>query len=134
MGTIICAVADTPEAEEALRAAARLSRAGRMRLVLVHVEERARNGNSDRVMRHGRQLLDRAVAAQRMGEPLDRRVELGERAAALARVAEEEAASVIVLGSPHHRRWLRRPGTELSDALAATAPCPVLVIPPPARQ
>lgn len=133
MGTIICAVAETPEAEEAVRAAVRLSRAARLRLVLVHVEER-RNGNAGRAMRHGKELLEREIAAQRVPEPVDMRIEFGERAAALARTAAEEAASMIVLGSPHRRRWRRRPATGLHDVLAAMTRCPIAVIPPPPRE
>lgn len=134
MGTIICAVAETPEAEEALRAAVALSQAGRLRLVLVRVEERGRNGSAERAMRRGKELLEREIAAQRVPQPVDTRVEFGDRAAALARTAAEEAAGVIVLGSPHRRRWRRRPATGLHDVLAAMTRCPIAVIPPPPRE
>lgn len=133
MGTIIYAAADTPEAEEALRAAVELSHAARLRLVLVRVEHRP-HGRPDRAVQRGRQLLDRLIATQRLGESVDTRVELGDCASTLARVAAEEAASVIVLGS-HHGHWRRRHGfSELPDVLSATAPCPVTVVPPPARK
>ena len=45
MGTIVCAVDDSPEAEEA-RVAVRLSGDAGLRLVVVHVEERADAGST----------------------------------------------------------------------------------------
>lgn len=136
MGAIICAIEATPEADEALRAAVRLSRDARLRLVLVHVEESAGTDPAGRsaAQRRGRQLLERAAASQGVEGEADLRVELGEPARSLARVAAEEAASVIVLGSRRLHWWQRRPVSGLSAVLAATAPCPVAVVPQPARR
>lgn len=65
MGTIVCAVDDSQEAEEALRVAARLSDDAGLRLVVAHVEEpvhtRSVRGTSEQ---RGRQLLDRLLATQ----------------------------------------------------------------------
>ena len=66
MGTLVCAVDDSPEAEEALRVATRLSREADLRLVVVHVEDTIGAGADVRgaAGEHGQQLLDRLLATQ----------------------------------------------------------------------
>jgi nucleotide-binding universal stress UspA family protein len=136
MGTIVCAVDDSPEAEEALRVAVRLSGDAGLRLVVVHVEERAGPGSTRRgaAEQRGRQLLERLLASQGLNGRADRRIEVGERANELARVAAEEAASVIVVGSRSRRWWRRRRTGRLTADLVATAACPVVVVPPTRRR
>ena len=135
MGTIVCAVDDSPEAEEALRVAARLSSDAGLRLVAAHVEERADAGSDHRsAEQRGRQLLDRLLARQGLNGNADKRVEVGERASELARVAREEAASVILVGSRRRHWWRGRRMSSLTADLAATATCPVVVVPPVARR
>lgn len=136
MGTIVCAVDDSPEAEEALCTAVRLSGDAGLRLVAVHVAERADAGSNERAAaeQRGRQLLDRLLAAQGRNGRVDKRVEVGERANELARVAAEEAASVILVGSRRRRWWRGRRTGKLTADLAATAACPVVVVPPGARR
>jgi nucleotide-binding universal stress UspA family protein len=136
MGTIVCAVDDSPEAEEALRVAVRLSDDSGLRLVVVHVEERAGTGSNRRGVaeQRGRQLLERLLASQGLNGPVDRRVEVGERANELVRVAAEEAASVIVVGSRSRHWWRRRRTSRLTADLVATAACPVVVVPPARRR
>ena len=136
MGTIVCAVDDSPEAEEALRAAVRLSGDAGLRLVAVHVEDRA-GGGSDRpaeAEQRGRQLLDRLAATHGLNGRVDKRVEVGERANELARVAAEEAASVILVGSRRRHWWRGRHTSKLTADLAVTAACPVVVVPPARRR
>lgn len=135
MGTIVCAVDDSPEAGEALRAAVRLSGDAGLRLVAVHVEEHADAGSDHRsAEQRGRQLLDRLLARHALNGNADKRVEVGERASELARVAEEEAASVIVVGSRRRHWWRGRRTSKLTGDLAATAPCPVVVVAPARRR
>ena len=127
MGTIVCALDDSPEADEALRAALRLSRDAGLRLVVVHVEKRTTvTGAAEE---RGRHLLDQLLARQGLNGGVERRVEVGERANELARVAAEEAASMIVLGSRSRRWWRKPPASRLASDLAATAACPVVVVP-----
>jgi nucleotide-binding universal stress UspA family protein len=128
MGTIVCAVDNSPEAVEALRVAARLSSDAGLRLLVVHIAD-AEAGSAEQ---RGRQLLDMLLATHRLNGGADKRVEVGERANELARVAAEEAASVILLGSRSHHWWKRRRTSRLTADLAATATCPVVVVPPPA--
>jgi nucleotide-binding universal stress UspA family protein len=135
VGTIVCAIDDSAEADEALRVAARLSGDARLRLVVVHVEESA--GGPDfrgAAERRGRQLLDRLLARQGLNGSTDKRVEVGERASELARVAAEEAASLIVVGSRSRHWWQRRRTSRLTADLVATAACPVVIAPPRARR
>lgn len=136
MGTVICAVDDSPEAKEALRVAAHLSGNAGLRLVIVHVEDTVGAGSDVRAaaQQRGRELLDRILATQGLNGGTDRRVEVGRRSNELARVAEEEAASLIVLGSPGKSWLLTRPTGRLAADLSATASCPVVVVPPPARR
>lgn len=132
MGTIVCAVDDSPEAEEALRVAVRLSADAGLRLVVAHVQEPGDAGGSNHrpAEEHGRQLLERLLASHGLNGDADRRVEVGERASELARVAAEEAASVIVVGSRRRHWWQGRRTSKLTADLAATAACPVMVVPP----
>lgn len=136
MGTIVCAIDDSPEATEALRVAARLSNDAGLRLVIVHVEDTVGAGSDVRAaaQQRGRDLLDRVLATQGWDGGTDRRVEVGSRSNELARVAEEEAASLIVLGSRGKSWWPSRRTSRLAADLSATADCPVVVAPPPSRR
>lgn len=129
MGTFICAVDDSAEAEEALRVAALLCTGVDCRLLVVHVVDAAGSGSAFRrsADERGRRFLDRLLAAHDL-DGTDRRVEVGAPARELARVAAEEAACLILVGSGRARRWRRR----LPADLAATAGCPVVVVPPAA--
>lgn len=133
MGTLVCAVDDSPEAAEALRVAARLSRDAGLRLVVVHVEDTVGAGSALRgtAPQRGRQFLDRLLAMQDLNGGVDRRVEVGAPAKELARVAAEEAASLILVGS-RRRRWWRSRTSSLTADLSATAGCPVVIVPPAA--
>ena len=136
VGTIVCAVDDSAEAAEALRAAARLSRDAGLRLVVVHVEDTTGAGSDVRRSAEERSqlLLHRLLRAQGLNGGVDKRIELGDPVHEVARVATEEAADVIVLGS-RRRHW--RPGGRISKFtadLTATADCPVMVVPPQSRR
>lgn len=132
MGSVVCAVDDSPEAAEALRVAARLSRDARLRLVVVHVERSARFGAAARsdAHRRGRRLLDRVLTQQALDPGVDKRVEVGAPASDLARVAAKEGAILIIVGSPSRHYWPRRQASQLTGDLAQTAGCPVVVVPP----
>jgi nucleotide-binding universal stress UspA family protein len=78
----------------------------------------------------GNRLLDR-TREHHVGA--ERRLEVGEPAETLARIASEEAAALIVVGS-RRRRWRRQLRSRLAAELAATAPCPVVVVPPAERR
>jgi nucleotide-binding universal stress UspA family protein len=135
MGTLLCGVEDSPEAAEALRVAARLSADTGLRLVVVHVETAGPRSTFRTDAREaGRRLLARVLARQDVHEGVDTRVEVGPAAEELARVAAEEAATLILLGSPSRPCWRRPLRSTLTADLVASADCPVVVVPAaPAR-
>lgn len=74
--------------------------------------------------------LDRTAAALPAGIEVERRVEVGDVAAAIVDVAAETGADVVVLGS-HGRGFLGRVLLgSVSEHVVRHAPCPVLVVRP----
>ncbi len=137
MAAIVCGIDDSPGALEALRVASTLSAQFEARLVLAHIANGWPGGRDESVTTSrgregGHRLLERA--AREHSPAAERRVEVGEPAEALARIASEEAATLIVVGCrPHGWRRLRLRSSLAAD-LTATASCPVVVVPPPARR
>jgi nucleotide-binding universal stress UspA family protein len=131
MGTLVCAVEDSPEAAEALRVAGHLSHDAGLRLVVVHVAEASwpPAGSRTDAQQRGRQLVDRVLAKQPLSRGVDTRVEVGPPAQELARVAAEEAATLILVGSPSRHCWPHRLQGRVTAELVATADCPVVVVP-----
>jgi nucleotide-binding universal stress UspA family protein len=138
MKTILCAVDESPGADEAAAVATGLSKHLGLRLVLAHVVDghcRGKDGIGDVRGHEGAQrLLERIARKHRLESPADRRAEVGDRASELSRIAAEEAAVVIVVGSRSRYRRRRNLVSGLSAELRSTAPCPVLVVPPRPRR
>jgi nucleotide-binding universal stress UspA family protein len=137
VATIVCGIDDSPGAAEALRVARALSTELKTRLVLAHVAAgwtagADENLTASQARQGGDRLLERAASEQNF--QAERRVEVGEPAEALAQIAGEEAATLIVVGSRPQGRL--RPGlrSSLAGELAASAPCPVLIVPPSLRR
>jgi nucleotide-binding universal stress UspA family protein len=142
VATIVCGLDDSPGAVEALRVARTLSTNLNLRLVLAHVAAgwnvaAGWTGGADESLstnqarRGGDLLLERAAREHSL--EAERRVEVGEPAEALAQIAAEEAASFIVLGSRRQGRLRPALRSGLAGELAASAPCPVVIVPPPQR-
>jgi nucleotide-binding universal stress UspA family protein len=136
MQTIVCAVDESPGADEAIAVAAGLSERLALRLVLAHVVDGY--GRTNGVQLSGRQahqagsrLLERIARKHNLESAADRRAEVGDAASELSRIAGEEAAVVIVVGSRGRYRRGRGRLSRLSVELRSTAPCPVVVVPPP---
>jgi nucleotide-binding universal stress UspA family protein len=139
MKTIVCAVDESPGAAEALIVAAGLSNDLGLRLVLAHVVDGHRRTNGvgiggKRAQEGGQRLLERVAHTHSLKRGADRRAEVGDRASELSRIAGEEAAAVIVVGSRSRSRRRRSLMSRLSAELKDTAPCPVLVVPPRPRR
>ncbi len=118
-GTVLCGVTGSDESRGAAQLAAALAARLGLRLVLVRVAgERS----------HAEEGLD-ALAGDIGGNP-DVRVARGNRVDALAKVAAEEGADVIVLGSHARGRRLR---CTLARELEAATAVPVLIAPPASR-
>lgn len=133
LATIVCGIDDPPGAFAAVRTAKSLSGSFEVRLVLAHVVLGWGGTNHEGLTARqgvlgGKVLLERAVREYELDA--DRRVEVGDPVEMLARIAAEEGASMIVVGANRRRRW-RWSRKGLARELAATAPCPVLVVPPP---
>lgn len=140
MNTIVCAVDESPGSAQAARVAARLGETLGLRLVLAHVArgDRLAGGTPaayKRARGEAERLLDRVKADAGLNGNADRRAEAGgDPASTIARVAAEEAASLIVVGARSQGRRRRTLLSGLAAELNATAPCPVLVVPPAARR
>ena len=135
MQTIVCAVDESPGAAEAIGVAAGLSKRLGPRLVLAHVVDGFRRTSGTQLgglqaHQAGQRVLELIARTHNLESAADRRAEVGDRASELSRIAGEEAAVLIVIGS--HRRFRRGRGRlgRLSAELRSAAPCPVVVVPP----
>lgn len=136
-GTIVCGVTETPDGRGAAELARALGQRLGLRLVLVHVVDCVPEGTHEsltaRQRRSGAErTLDRI--AREIGDDAEKRVVLGDRAEALAQVAAEEGADIIVLGSRSTGLGGRKLRSTLARDVEATTPVPVLVAPPSTRK
>jgi nucleotide-binding universal stress UspA family protein len=140
-GTLVCAVSDGAENDEAVAQAAEVSERLGLRLVLAHVadgiaalgegDDESVTMKADRVAAERR--LDELARDHSLDEGIEQRVAVGDRATLLGQIASEEAAAVIVVGA-RARGWGRR-GLEspLAQELESETRVPVLIAPPRAR-
>jgi nucleotide-binding universal stress UspA family protein len=139
MATIVCAVDDSPGAAVAVAVAKELAAALDLRLILAHVAHGYRLDSGGESLtgvqgrRGGARLLERLVGEHGLRGGAEQRVEVGDPVEELSRIAREEAAAVMVVGS-RTRGLRRRLQSTLAGELAQTAPCPVLVVPPASRR
>jgi nucleotide-binding universal stress UspA family protein len=137
--TIVCGVDESPGAAEAIEVAAALSSGLGLRLVLAHVVDGYRPASGvgtggARGERGGQRLLERVAREHSFERGADRRVEVGDRVSELSRIAGEEVAVVIVVGSGGRYRRGRGRLSRLSVELSSTAPCSVVVVPSRAQR
>lgn len=136
-GTIVCGVSESAEGRGAAELAAALAARLRLRVVLVHVVDGAEAAAPESLgARQRRSGAERMLAelARDVGVAAETRLVLGRRGDALAGVAAEEGADLIVVGSRAggFRGSALRSG--LARELEAATPVPVLVAPPPTRR
>ena len=137
-GTLICAVTDGAENDDAVAQAVAISERLGLRLVLAHVvdgiaaaRERANESFTMKADRTGaEQRLAQLAGEHGIEQRAERRVAVGDPAVLLGQIASEEAADVIVVGA-RKRGWGRR-GLEsrLAEELETETPVPVLIAPP----
>lgn len=136
-GTIVCGVSGTPDGREAAGLAAAVGARLGLRLVLVSVldgvPESARESLTARQQRSGSERMLQEVARE-IGDGAELRLVHGDRAEALAQVAAEEGADVIVVGSRPAGLGSRKLRSALARELEAVTPVPVLVAPPSTRR
>jgi nucleotide-binding universal stress UspA family protein len=139
-GTIVCGMTDSDEGHSALELGVELSQRLGLRLVLAHVAgglaplEGHGDDNESVTMkgtrRGGELLLARLAREHGVGNTAECRAVVGEPALLVGRIAAEEAADVIVVGS-RSRRW---PGrgiqSKLAEGLESETPVPILIAPP----
>lgn len=134
-GTIVCGVSER-EGRGAAELASALGTRLDLRLVLVSVVEGVPPGTHDSVTARQRRSGAEQTLAQLADEleHAETRVVVGEPAEALAQVASDEGADLIVVGSRMAGLGSRRLRSLLAVELEAATPVPVLVAPPATRK
>jgi len=136
-GTIVCGVTESAEGRNAAELAHALGARLDLRLVLVHVVDGVVPGTEEGMSSRQRQAGARRALdeiARDVGNGVDKRILLGDPAEALARVAADEGADLIVLGSRAAGLGNRKLRCTLARELEAATPVPVLVAPPSTRR
>jgi nucleotide-binding universal stress UspA family protein len=136
-GTIVCGVTESPDGRSAAELAHALGLRLGLRLVLVHVVDGVPNGTQESLTARQRHTgAERTLheIARATGNDVEKRVVLGDRAEALAQVAAEEGADLIVVGSRPAGLGGRKIRSLLARELEATTPVPVVVAPPSTRK
>jgi nucleotide-binding universal stress UspA family protein len=136
-GTIICGVSETPDGRVATELARALGARLGLRLVLVHVIDGVPPGADDSLSARQRQSGAEQMLteiAREIGNGTEKRVLLGDRAETLARVAAEEGADLVVVGSRSAGLGNRKLRSNLARELEAVTPVPVAVAPPATRR
>jgi nucleotide-binding universal stress UspA family protein len=141
-GTLVCAITDDAENEDAVAQASAISERLGLRLVLAHVVDgidALGNGGGESITMKGNRVgaerrLEELAREHKLEQIAERRVAVGDPAALVGQIASEEAADVIVVGA-RTRGWGRR-GLEskLAQQLETETPVPVLVAPPRIRR
>jgi nucleotide-binding universal stress UspA family protein len=136
-GTLVCGVSGTPDGRSAAELARALGARLGLRLVLVHVLDGVPPGAQDSLSARQRQtgaehLLNQM--ARDVGEGTEKRLMVGNRADALAQVAAEEGADLIVIGSRRAGLGSGKLRCALAHDLEAATSIPVVVAPPTTRK
>jgi nucleotide-binding universal stress UspA family protein len=141
--SLVCGVNDSEGARAAARVAARMAERLSLKLILVHVGEVRAIAESPRVAaaaaldevdgRKAQYLLADIAVAEGLG-PVERRVQYGVPSEQLARVAEQEDAEMIVVGSRGRGALKAALLGSVSSNVLASARCPVLIVPPGAAR
>lgn len=136
VAAIVCGINDSAGAREALRVASALSVRFGARLVLAHVALGYRTGGESLTTKQARQGGKRLLeqAAREHNVQVENRVEVGEPAETLAQIAAEEAATLIIVGSRRYGLLRPRLRRSVASELAASAPCPVVIVPAASRR
>jgi nucleotide-binding universal stress UspA family protein len=136
-GTIVCGVTETPDGRSAAELARALVARLGLRLVLVHVLDGVPPGTHESVTarqrRAGAEQILNAIASD-IGDGTERRIVVGSRAEALAQVAAEEGADLIVIGSRSAGLASRKLRCTLARELEAATSVPVVLAPPTTRR
>jgi nucleotide-binding universal stress UspA family protein len=145
VGPVLCCVDDSDGARHALRLARVLATRLELALVLVHVEppveapgvsaapagqQRLRNTE----MRDAESLLSRLTREAGLDPSVRTSTAIGGAAERIVEICAEEGASFVVLGSRGRGGLASAMLGSVSSAVAARAPCPVVIVPPSAAE
>ena len=143
-GTLVCGVVDREDGRRAFDLAVEVSERLGLRLVLAHAAggfhpiaangEDAESVSTKADREGGEKLLARLVAAYGLADRAERRVGTGDAATVIGRIAAEEAADLIVVGSRARGRLRRGFQSRLAEQLGSETPVPVLIAPPADRR
>ena len=136
-GTVVCGVPATPDERSATELARALVARLGLRLVLVHVLEGVVPGTQESLTARQRQAGAERILAEiagDIGNGTEKRVVVGRRAEALAQVAAEEGADLIVIGSRPAGLANRKLRCTLARELESVTPVPVVLAPPATRK
>lgn len=139
--SIVCGIDGSTDARVAVRLAAELARELDARLVVAHVVQSPAppfglepatgtlsGVSTDALLAAGEALVDRVLAEEQLRDAAPRAV-FGFPAEALADIADEEAAALIVVGSRGRGAFKAAFLGSVSTELIGLARCPVLVVP-----
>ncbi len=139
-GTLVCGVVDREDGRRALDLAVEVSERLGLRLVLAHAGggfapieangEVAESVTTKADREGGERLLARLVTEYGLSDRAERRVGTGDAATVIGRIAAEEAADLIVVGSRARGRLRRGFQSRLAEQLGSETPVPVLIAPP----
>ena len=143
MGPVICAADDSDGARAALKVARNLAARFEAELVLVHAEPptvvpgvSAALAGQERLRKTEIEDAEKLLAWLAQEEELDDvsfLAAIGNAADVVVGAARELGAAFVVIGS-HGRRGLRAAVLgSVSHAVATSAPCPVVIVPPTPR-
>jgi len=136
-GTIVCGVTETPDGRSAADLAHALGTRLGLRLVLVYVLEGVPLSTRDSLTARQRQTGAEQIlndVALETGDATEKRIMFGNRADALAQVAAEEGADLIVIGSRRAGLGSRKLRCTLARELEAATSIPVVLAPPATRK
>jgi nucleotide-binding universal stress UspA family protein len=136
-GTLICGVSETDDGRAAVELGQALAARLGLRLVLVHVVDGVPPGTHESLSARQRQAGSERILkgiARSLGDGTESRIVVGDRAEALAQVAAEEGADLIVIGSRPAGLGNRKLRSTLARELEAATPIPVVVAPPTTRR
>jgi nucleotide-binding universal stress UspA family protein len=136
-GTIVCDVADITKCDRVIDVAVDLNARLGLRLVLVvagadsfDAAGRCLEGFTASSLYEGTQrLVRRILFVNGPSSDVECRIERGRPAAALARVAREEQADLVLIGAPPSRVLRGSVHVDAIGDLRMASPCPVVVVP-----
>jgi nucleotide-binding universal stress UspA family protein len=133
--TILCPTDFAGSSEETFRAACQLARDRKARLIALHVAPKSVvehvEAVSERSPAEAREKLWEAMRRSRPEEEaldVEHRLEEGDPAQGILRVAEETRCELVVMGMHERSGWTRWLGGGVAEAVIQEVPCSVMIV------